>query len=154
MEPVFIPEASPQRNGSVENWNGWFQPLLLQQPFARASDVRREVRRLILTVNDQHVHQALGFRTPTQYRRCKRLQKLPAHFALDLQNIPVATGKITILRWVPPHGYVDVLGESVKIGRRLRFHYVKITVETHTQRLKVYHNGRLIKQRVFQLRIS
>ncbi len=154
MESVFIPEASPERNGSVENFNGWFQPLLLQRPFARASAVRREVRRLVLAVNDQHLHQALGFRTPTQYRRGKRLQKLPAHFTLDLQNIPVSAGKITILRWVPPHGYVDVLGESVKVGRRLRFHYVKITVETHTQRLKIYHNGRLIKQRAFQLRIS
>jgi putative transposase len=154
VEPVFIPEASPERNGSVENFNGWFQPLLLQRPFARATDVRRELRRLLLAVNDQHVHQALGFRTPTQYRRGKRIQKLPAHFTLDLQNIPVAAGKITILRWVPAHGYVDVLGESVKVGRRLRFHYVKIAIETHTRRLKIYHNGRLIKQRVFQLRIS
>lgn len=154
VEPVFIPEASPERNGSVENFNGWFQPLLLRHPFARPRDVRREVRRLVLAVNEQHVHQALGFRTPAQYRRGKRLQKLPAHFALDLQDIPVAAGKITIIRWVPAHGYIDVLGESVKVGRRLRFHYVKVTVETHTQRLKVYLNGRLIRQCVFKLRIS
>lgn len=154
VEPLFIPEASPERNGSVENFNGWFQPLLLQRPFSHATDVRRELRRLVLAVNDQHVHQSLGFRTPAQYRRSKRIQKLPAHFTLDLKNIPVAAGKITIIRWVPAHGYVDVLGESVKVGRRLRFHYVKITVETHTQRLKIYHNGRLIKQRVFHLRIS
>ena len=154
VEPVFIPEASPQRNGSVENFNGWFQPLLWQRPFARPGDVRREVRRLVLAVNEQHVHQALGFRTPAQYRRSKRLQKLPAHFALDLQNIPVAAGKITLIRWVPVHGYIDVLGESVKVGRRLRFHYVKVTVETHTQRLKVYLNGRLIQQCVFKLRIA
>lgn len=154
VEPVFIPEANPERNGSVENFNGWFQPLLLQRPFARAADVRRELRHLLLTVNDQHVHQGLGFRTPAQYRRSKRLQKLPAHFTLDLKNIPVATGKITVIRWVPPHGYIDVLGEVVKVGRRLRFHYVKVTIETHPQRLKVYHNGKLIQQRVFQLRIS
>jgi len=154
VEPVFIPEASPQRNGSVENFNGWFQPLLLQRPFVHAADVQRELRRLLLAVNDQHVHQSLGFRTPTQYRRGKRIQKLPAHFSLDLKHIPVAAGKITFIRWVPAHGYMDVLGESVKVGRRLRFHYVRITVETHTQRLKVYHNGRLIKQCVFKLRIS
>ena len=110
VEPVFIPEASPQRNGSVENFNGWFQPLLLQRPFTRAADVCRELRRLLLAANDQHVHQSLGFRTPTQYRRGKRIQKLPAHFSLDLKNIPVAAGKITFLRWVPAHGYVNVLG--------------------------------------------
>lgn len=27
VESVFIPEGKPQRNGSVENFNGWFQPL-------------------------------------------------------------------------------------------------------------------------------
>lgn len=154
VEPVFIPEAHPERNGSVENFNGWFQPLLWQRPFARPADIRRELRRLVLAVNEHHVHQALGFRTPAQYRRGKRLQKLPARFALDLQDIPVAAGKITFIRWVPVHGYVDVLGESVKVGRRLRFQYVKVTVETHTQRLKVYLNGRLIRQCVFKLRIA
>ena len=35
IEPVFIPEGMPRRNGSVENFNGWFQPLLLQKPFRR-----------------------------------------------------------------------------------------------------------------------
>ena len=138
----------------MENFNGWFQPLLLQRPFAHASDVRREVRRLVMAVNEQHVHQALGFRTPAQYRRRKQVHKLPSHFTLDLEHLPVAAGKITLIRWVPVHGYIDVLGESVKVGRRLRFHYVKVSVETHTQRLKIYHNGRLIKQCVFQLRIS
>lgn len=154
IEPVFIPEASPARNGSVENFNGWFQPLLLRRSFARPTDVRREVRRLVLAVNEQHVHQALGFRTPAQYRRSKRVRKLPVHFNLDLQRIAVRAGKITLIRWVPPHGYVDVLGESVKVGRRSRFHYVKVTVETQPQRLKIYRNGRLLKQCSFKLRIS
>ena len=35
IEPVFIPKGKPQRNGSVENFNGWFQPLLLSRPFRR-----------------------------------------------------------------------------------------------------------------------
>jgi hypothetical protein len=112
------------------------------------------LRHLVLTTNEQHVHQALGFRTPTQYRRGKRLRKLPANFTLNFDAIPVAAGKITFIRWVPAHGYVDVLGESVKAGRRLRYRYIKITVETHTQVLRIYHNGRLLKQCAFKLRIG
>jgi transposase InsO family protein len=121
VQPVFIPEAQPARNGSVEHFNGWFQPLLLRRSFPRAAAVRRELRRLVLTTNEQHVHQALGFKTPTQYRRSKRLRKLPADFTLNFDQIPVSAGKITIIRWVPPHGYIDVLGDSVKVGRRLRY---------------------------------
>ena len=74
--------------------------------------------------------------------------------ALHLQDIPAAAGQITIIRWVPVCGYIDVLGESAKVGRRLRFHDVMVTVETHPQRLKVDLNGRLIRQCVFQLCIS
>ncbi len=154
VHPVFIPEAHPERNGSVENFNGWFQPLLLRRPFPHAAAVRRELRRLVMTTNDQHVHQQLGFRTPTQYRRSKRLRKLPADFVLNFDTLPVAAGKITLIRWVPAHGYVDILGESVKVGRRLRYHYIRVTVETHTQVLKIYHNGRLIKHCAFKLRIG
>jgi len=153
IQPVFIPEAQPARNGSVENFNGWFQPLLLRQTFPNATAVRRELRRLVAATNVQHVHQNLGFKTPAQFRGTKRLRMLPANFAIDLAKIPVAIGKILLIRWVLVTGFVDILGESVKIGRRYRYHYVKVILETHPQRLRVYCNGRLIKDCTFKLRI-
>ncbi len=154
IQPIFIPEARPQRNGSVENFNGWFQTRLLRQPFASAAALRREVRRLVQMTNEQHVHQHLGFKTPVQFRRSKGLRQLPANFTVNFAKIPVATGKIMFLRWVPPQGYVDILGESVKIGRRYRFQYVKVMLYTPKPILKVYLNGHLIKQIPFQLRIG
>ena len=153
VQPVFIPEARPERNGSVENFNGWFQPLLLRQTFPKARAVQQELRRLVAVTNEQHVHQSLGFKTPVQFRRSKRLRKLPANFAIDFDMIPVSVGKITFIRWVLPTGYIDILGESVKVGRRFRHHYVKVLLETHLQRLRIYCNGRLIQQRTFKLRI-
>lgn len=153
VQPVFIPEAQPARNGSVENFNGWFQPLLLRQIFPKAAAVRRELRRLVTATNEQHVHQTLGFKTPAQFRRAKRVRRLPADFALDLNKIPVTVGKILFIRWVLVTGYVDILGESVKVGRRYRYHYVKVILETHPQHLRVYCNGRLIKDCAFKLRI-
>ncbi len=153
VQPLFIPEAQPQRNGSVENFNGWFQPLLLRQTFPNAAAVRRELRRLVTATHEQHVHQSLGFKTPAQFRRGNRWRMLPANFAVDFDQIPVTVGKITFIRWVPAAGAVDILGESVKVGRWCRYHYVKVILETHPQRLRVYCNGRLIKQCLFELRI-
>ena len=153
VQPIFIPEARPERNGSVENFNGWFQPLLLRQTFSNVKAVRRELHRLVVTANEQHVHQALGFKTSAQFRRSKRLRRLPANFTIDFDRLPVSVGKITLIRWVPPTGYVDVLGESVKVGRRFRYHYVKVLLETQPQRLRIYCNGRLIAHRQFELRI-
>ena len=76
VEPVFIPEGEPQFNGSVENFNGWFQPLLLERRFTRPGDLRRELARLQEAVNTQHVHPRLGGLTPAQHRRGLRLQKM------------------------------------------------------------------------------
>lgn len=71
VEPIFIPKSKSQWNGSVENFNGWFQPLLLSRPFRRPCDVRRELRHLMKAVNEQHVYVKLGGRTAAQYRRAK-----------------------------------------------------------------------------------
>ncbi len=152
IQPIFIPEARPQRNGSVENYNGWFQTPLLRRTFASAAALRRELRRLVLATNEQHVHQHLGFKTPAQFRRSKRLRKVPANFTLDFAKIPVSAGKIVFIRWIPTNGRVDILGESVKVGRRYRFQYVKVVLNTLKPVLHVYLNGRLIKQIPFQLR--
>lgn len=43
VQLIFISEAHPQWNGSVENFNGWFQPQLLHCPFSNAAAVRREL---------------------------------------------------------------------------------------------------------------
>ena len=146
IEPVFIPKGKPQHNGSVENFNGWFQPLLLNRPFRRPCDVRRELGRLRTTVNEQHVHAKLGGCTAAQYRRGKRLRKLPANFTIDEKKLPIAAGKVTFIRLVSIHGTISILGQSFKVGKRLKFHYVKVTIYTKYQNLKVYHKGKLIKE--------
>ena len=60
VSPVFIPAGEPQFNGSVENFNGWFQEPLFQRRFRRPGDLRRELTRLQEAVNTQHVHPRLG----------------------------------------------------------------------------------------------
>jgi putative transposase len=154
IQPIFIPEAQPQRNGSVENFNGWFQPLLLRQSFKNATAVRREVRHLLASVNEAHTHQSLGFKTSAQFRRTRRLRRLPANFEIDFDHLPVATGKVIFIRMVNLKGNVSILDELVKIGVRYRYQYIKAVLETQPQRLKVYCNGRLIKSITFKLRIS
>jgi transposase InsO family protein len=145
IEPVFIPKGKAQWNGSVENFNGWFQPLLLSRPFRRPCDVRRELRRLMTTVNEQHVHVKLGGCTAAQYRRGKQLRKLPADFTIE-DKLPVAVGKVTFIRLVSVQGTVRVLGQSFKVGKRLKYQYVKVTIYTKYQKLKVYSKGKLIKE--------
>jgi putative transposase len=151
IEVIFIPEGMPRRNGSVENFNGWFQPLLLRKPFRRPGDVRRELRRLMKAVNEEHVHPRLGHQTATRYRRGKQLRKLPADFSGAKQKLPIAVGKVTFIRLVTTEGHIHILGQRFKVGKRLKFQYVIATIYTQRKSLKIYHKGRLVKEFAYKL---
>lgn len=103
------------------------------------------------TVNEQHVHPQLGYKTPTQYRKSKRLRVLPANFKLDGSKLPISVGKVTFIRLVSAAGTINILEQKFKVGKRLKFQYVKATLYTRYQTLKIYHKGRLIKQFDYEL---
>jgi putative transposase len=153
-EPVFIPEGRPQRNGSVEQCNGWFQPVLLSRPSRRPADLRRQLRRLMTSVNEEHVHPKLGHRTSGQYRHTKRLRKLPADFRVDGQPFPIAAGKVSFIRLVSAQGTINILGQQYRVSKRLKCAYSKATLFTALQSLKVYHRGRLLKEFPYKLTVK
>ena len=96
------------------------------------------------------MHAKLGGRTAAQYRQGKSLRKLPANFTVETKP-PIAVGKVTFIRLVSAQGTVKILGQQFKVGKRRKFQYVKATIYTQRQRLKVYHKGRLIKELPYPL---
>jgi transposase InsO family protein len=151
VEPVFIPEREPQFNGSVENFNGWFQPLLLERLFKRPGDLRRELARLQEAVNTQNVHPRLGGQTPAQHRRGLRLQKLPTSFVVPTDRQPIAAGRVTFIRRVSVAGTVKILSQSFRVGKRHRGLYLRLVVDTGRGRLTAYLNGRVLKRWPYKL---
>ena len=151
VSPVFIPAGEPQFNGSVENFNGWFQPRLFDHRFQRPGDLRRELARLQEAVNTQHVHPQLGGQTPAQHRRGLRLQKLPASFLVSTERLPLAAGRVTFLRRVTVAGTVTVLSQSFRVGKRHRGLYLRLVVDTGRGWLTAYLNGRVLKRWPYKL---
>jgi putative transposase len=151
VSPVFIPAGEPQCNGSVENFNGWFQEPLLQRRFRWPGDLRRELARLQEAVNTQHVHPRLRGKTPAQHRRGLRLQKLPASFVVPTERLPLAAGRVTFLRRVSVAGTVSVLSQTFRVGRRHRGLCLRLVVDTGRGRLTAYLNGRVLKRWPYKL---
>ena len=149
--PVFIPKGEPQFNGSVEDFNGWFQEPLLQRRFRRPGDLRRELARLQEAVNTQHVHPRLGGLTPAQHRRGLRLQKLPASFAVPTGRPPLSAGRVTFIRRVSVAGTVTVLSQSFCGGKKRRGLYLRPVVNTGRGTLTAYLNGRVLKRWPYKL---
>jgi len=151
VSPVFIPEGEPQFNGSVENFNGWFQEPLFQRHFKRPGDLRRELARLQETVNTQHVHPRLGGKTPAQHRRGLRLQKLPTSFMAPTGRLPLAEGRVTFLRRVSTAGTVTLLSQSFRVGKRHRGLCLRLVLDTGRGALTAYLNGHVLKRWPYQL---
>jgi transposase InsO family protein len=151
VEPVFIPPAMPEHNGSVENFNGWFQPRLFQRRFHRPGDLRRELTRLQEAVNAQHVHPRLGGLTPAQHRRGQRLQKLPPGFVVPSGRLPLSAGRVTFIRRVSPAGTVSILSQSFRVGKRHKGLYLRLVVDTGRGCLTAYLNGRVLRRWPYKL---
>jgi putative transposase len=151
VEPVFIPKGEPQFNGSVENFNGWFQEPLFQRRFARPGDLRRELARLQEAVNTQHVHPRLQGKTPAQHRRGLRLRKLPASFVVPTGRQKLAAGRVTFIRRVSTAGTVSVLSQTYRVGKRHRGLYLRLVVDTGRGWLTAYLNGRVLKRWPYKL---
>ncbi len=151
VSPVFIPEGEPQFNGSVENFNGWFQPPLFDHRFTRPGDLRRELARLQEAVNTQHAHPRLGGQTSAQHRRGLRLQKLPASFVVPTRRLPLAEGRVTFLRRVTVSGTVTVLSQAFRVGKRHRGLYLRLVIDTGRGWLTAYLNGRVLKRWPYKL---
>ena len=144
--PIFIPPARPQRNGGVEHFNGWFQVRLFQRTYTHLSGLKRELHRLQETVNAQHPQPRLGGLTPDQYRRRRKLQKLPPNYVIPMEPLPVAAGLVTFIRQVTPYGNVHFLSQTFKVGKRLKGEYIKLVLDTQRAHLTAYRQGRIFKR--------
>jgi putative transposase len=149
--PVFIPAGEPQFNGSVENFNGWFQEPLFDRRYTRPGDLRRELARLQEAVNTQHVHPRLGGQAPAQHRRGLRLCKLPASFEVLTGRLPLTEGHVTFIRRVSAAGTVAVLSQSYRVGKRHRGLYLRLVVDTGRGQLTAYLNGGVLKRWPYKL---
>ena len=152
VEVIFIPEGMACRNGSVENFNGLLDRLFVKsQTFDSPDHARKELPKLIKTANRQHPHKTLGYQTSYEHRSQLRLRKLSNSFKRHRKPIPICAGKISLIRLVRPDGTINVLGESFKVGKRRKGQYVKATIWTKSQQLRVYYRRRIIKKWKYQL---
>lgn len=65
--------------------------------------------------------------------------------------MPICAGKVSFIRMVRPDGTINVLDESSRVGKRRKGQYIKATIWTRYQQLKVYYRGRIIKKWKYQL---
>ncbi len=146
VELVFIPQREPWRNGIVEKFNDVYDKLFLrQQQFKNLAHLQRELAQFETFHNNYHRYAKLGQRTPWSVHAAKARRSLSKSFALQHKPIPWHDGKVSFIRLTDRRGAVHFFSERFDVAAGLVHEYVRATIFTKQNLLKLFHQSKIIK---------
>lgn len=146
VEPRFIPEGEPWRNGIIERFNDVYDKLFFRsQTFRDLVQVRKELPHFEVFHNTQHRYAKLGQRVPWRVHTAARRRLLPHRFTQHRTGLPWRDGRVSFVRLTDEQGRVRFFTERFMVDPTLVHEYVTGTIYTKSELLKFTHQGRIIK---------
>lgn len=147
VEPLFIPQHEPWRNGFIENFNGLLDRLLLSHDhFVDVDALQGGVRQLEQAVNVTHRLPALDGKTPDEFIAGPALNFLAADYDPLQGDLKLVKGTIAFIRLVRKSGRITLCADDkFDIDPDLKWQYVLARVDVAAQQLHIYHDGERIK---------
>jgi len=136
IEVIFIAPAKPWMNGTIEEFNKGFDRLFWKrETFTNLSDIRKKFKLFSESQNKFNAWklEKKGLQSLSPKRILKR------GFKLDLDNIPLVSGKIHFIRIVNSGGNIVVLNEPFLIGTEYIGEYIWATIDTGLQLLLILY---------------
>jgi len=147
VEPVFIPPNEPWRNGLIENLNGLAQRLVLsKEKFDGFEALLSGMERFEQAVNSTHRLTALGGKTPDEFVTGHEIRSLPDDYDGHQRKLKLEKGYVSFIRLVRKSGRITThAGDKFDIDPNLKWQYVLARADIKAQKLRIYHQGELIK---------
>lgn len=155
IEPCFIPQAEPWRNGAVEKFNHhWRQKFLGRVVMESAEELRRESLAFEQRHNTQYRYSKLDGRTPMQaLAAAGRPLRFPVEDHPPKQPLPKPeTGRYHVVRFVRSDAAFNLFGETFPMPPEVVYEYVRATVDVARQRLIFHLDGDIFDERGYLLR--
>jgi transposase InsO family protein len=158
VESLFVPSRQPYRNGTIENFNGLFQRLVLHtQQIDNFSQLQQAVKNFEDVANTQHPHVPLNGQTSEEYAQSMGFvpSLLSKDFAFSSRFYfkEPPSGKVSFICRIRKSGKITIATEKFTIDPDLAWDYVYATIFVKEQRLKIHHKGDLIKEFPYELKI-
>lgn len=137
IEVIFIAPSKPWMNGTIEEFNKEFDNRFWKKELFTGLDDIREKSQLFYKKENKFKSWKLrneNIRSVTPRRM------LSEDFTIDVNNLPLVTGKIHFIRIVDFKGRIGVLNEYFNVGKEYIGEYVWATIDTRNQLLTVYYN--------------
>jgi putative transposase len=146
VEPVFIPQREPWRNGCVERFHGFLENRLLAVEFADFAALVEETRTCRDTCNQTHRLKALDGLTPDEYAAQTEVHLLPAEYQRHrAAKLPQDKGFVSFVRLVRRSGRITLgAHDRFMVHPDLAHNYVLARVVVAEQQVAISHGGELI----------
>jgi len=133
IELIFIPFGEAERNGIVERLNGlWKQGFWKRRHFRSVAHVQRVSPVFVRWYTAEYLNPSTPSMAHTHRLTQRQRQALP-------KALPITAGRVHFERLVDEQGNIALLNEIWHVDQRLAGQYVWVTIMTHEQRLKIYH---------------
>jgi len=155
VEPVFIPQREPWRNGVVENFNGhWRHKFLGRETMGSVEELREKSLAFEGRHNARWRYSALGGKSPLEAMRSSGVKLVfPEKRKAPTPPLPKPTqGRYHLIRFIRSDGLLDIFGEKHPVPSQAIYEYVQATVDVAEQTLTIRLDGKAIDKKSYPMR--
>jgi hypothetical protein len=146
IEPIFVPEAEPWRQGIIERFNDVYDKTFFRsQLFENFEHLREESAVFAEFHNQNHRYSKLNGRTPWVVHTAVSRRLIPKSHCLQDEAIPFTDGKVSFVRLTDHRGYARFFTETFEVDKDLPYQYIKGTIDTKVNVLRFYYDNRIVK---------
>ena len=157
IQPVFIPQGEPWRNGEIESFQDTFDKAFFRsQIFISFKELCLEAPQFENYHNEHYIYSCLNGKTPNQTLQEDSIgiELLPGSFQLPKEKICIEDGYIHFFRFIRSDRQLVIFGEKFMVSKDLVYEYVKATICTEIHTLQVRHDDQLVQAFEYPLPIA
>ena len=143
IQPVFIPDGEPWRNGIIEKFQDVFDKMFFRsQYFKSFYHVVSQAKGFEVFHDNNHRYSTLDGRTPVE-KMTGDIKYLPKDFKMPSRS-SISPGYVHLVRFIRSNRILDIFGERFAMPTYLEYEYVWVTIDTGKETLSIYHNSILV----------
>lgn len=153
VTPVFIPPNEPWRNGIIERFHGTFKNIFFRsQHFENFDEFKKEAPVFQNFHNQKHRYGTCGGLTPVELEEKYPGDRKPlTEDFKPPKKLFIEPGEIHLIRLIRSDQILDIFGLNFSMSESVIYEYVKAVINTESQNMSVFHDGKVIKTFPFKV---
>jgi len=154
VQPIFIPLSEPWRNGCIEKFQATFEHRFFRKiSFSDFQDLCKQSKIFEIFHNQNHRYSCLSGKTPDEVLKSNPIpqREFPNYFSWDNLKARARQGNIHLIRFIRSNRILNIFGEKFQVDRSLVYEYVRATIIVKEQKIKLFHQDKLVNEIDYQL---